>query len=52
MREHLARTGEKVNACSILFGASEGNIPTLERLKSRWKDSIEIELKGTEYVSV
>jgi hypothetical protein len=51
---HVARMGEKRNACRILVGKPEGKRP-LGRPRRRWVDNIkmdlrEIELDGIKYM--
>jgi hypothetical protein len=41
--EHIARMGEKRNACRILVGKLEGKRP-LGRPRRRWVDNIKIDL--------
>jgi hypothetical protein len=42
--EHVARRGEKRNACKILVGTPVGRRP-LERPRCRWMDNIKIDLR-------
>jgi hypothetical protein len=44
---HVARIGEKRNACSIFVGKSKGKSP-LGRTRRRWVDNIKIDLRETE----
>jgi hypothetical protein len=41
---HMARIGEKRNACRILVGNPEGKRP-LGKPRRRWKDSIKMDLR-------
>jgi hypothetical protein len=41
---HVARKGEKRNACMILVGKPEGKRP-LERQRRRWVDNIKMDLR-------
>jgi hypothetical protein len=41
---HVARMGEKRNACTILVGKPEGKRP-LGRPRRRWVDNIKMDLK-------
>jgi hypothetical protein len=41
---HVARMGEKRNACRILVGKPGGNRP-LERPRRRWEDNIKMDLR-------
>jgi hypothetical protein len=45
---HVARKGEKRNACRILVGKSEGKRP-LGRPRRRWVDNIKIDLRDIEW---
>jgi hypothetical protein len=40
--KHVARIGEKRNACRILVGKPEGKIP-LQRPRNRWKENMEMD---------
>jgi hypothetical protein len=44
LARHVARIGEKRNACRILVGKSEGKIP-LGRPRRRWVDNIKMDLR-------
>jgi hypothetical protein len=44
---HVARMGEKRNACRILVGKPEGKRP-LGRSRHRWVDNIKMDLRETE----
>jgi hypothetical protein len=43
---HVARIGEKRNACRILVGKPEGN-RSLGRPRSNWVDNIKMDLRDT-----
>jgi hypothetical protein len=43
---HVARMGEKRNACRILVGKPEGKRP-LGRYRRRWEDNIKMDLRDT-----
>jgi hypothetical protein len=43
---HVARIGEKRNACRILVGKPEGNRP-LGRPRRKWVDNIKMDLRET-----
>jgi hypothetical protein len=45
---HVARMGEKRNACRILVGNPEGKRP-LGRPRRRWVDNIKIDLREIEW---
>jgi hypothetical protein len=45
MGGHVARMGEKRNACRLLVGKPEGKRP-LGRPRRRWVDSIRVDLGG------
>jgi hypothetical protein len=44
---HVARMGEKMNACRIVVGEPEGKTP-LGRSRRRWVDNIKINLREIE----
>jgi len=48
MAVYLTRMGDMRNAYNILLGNPQGR-RTLGRTRHRWKDSIQMELKETEY---
>jgi hypothetical protein len=45
---HVARIGEKMNACRILVEKQEGKGP-LRRPRRRWVDNIKIDLRDIEW---
>jgi hypothetical protein len=49
--EHVARTGEKRNACRILVGKPEGKRP-LGRPRRRWVDNIKMDLREIGWVGM
>jgi hypothetical protein len=48
LAEHVARMGEKRNACRILVGKAEGKRP-LGRPRRTWVDNIKIDLREREW---